>query len=623
MRDFLKQTLATIVGLILFSSLVITGLGGLLLFLLVVTASRDAAPKVKAQTVLVFDLSLEVTDSPPPFDPASILNRVFLGEDKTQITLRSLTEAITQAATDDRIVALFLDGRAGTGLAGPASLQEIQAAIAQFQSSGKPVIAYGVNWSESAYFLAASADTVAINPVGSVELNGFAVENVFLTGALKKFGVGVQVIRVGQYKSAVESVLLTQSSPETIVQTQRWLGDLWQTTLTHIGKARQRSPQQLQAIANAGGLLTAEQAKAQGLVDRVLHEEDLLQELRQLSGEPEAEEAFRQIGVRSYADSLDASQRNDLDNRPRLAVVYAEGDIILGEDSEGQPTIGSDRLIRDLRSLRQDEDVKAIVLRINSPGGSAIAAELIQHEVALTQKVKPVIVPIGDMAASGGYGIAVPAGRIFAEPTTITGSIGVFGLHFNIQPLANRQGVTFDVIKTAPSAEGETLTRPLTSQELALRQAFANEIYDRFLTAVADGRKLPKAKVAEVAEGRVWSGMMAQKLGLVDELGTLGDAIAYAVEQAQLGNNWQLGEYPPRRNLEVRLLERWLRQATTLKLLPTLSVDDSLPLAPSASQPPGPLAREFQTLPNSLTWLYTHPDPLGIYARLPFTLRLK
>ncbi len=615
MRDFLKQTLATIVGLILFSSLVIVGLGGFLLFLLVVTASRDATPKVKAQSVLVFDLSLTVTDSPPSFDPASVINRVLQGEDETQITLRSLTHALTHAATDDNIVALFLDGRAGTGLAGWASLQEIRSAIAQFQASGKPVIAYAVDWSEPAYFLASSADTLAINPLGLVELNGFGVENTFLTGALKKFGVGVQVIRVGQYKSAVEPVLLTKSSPENVAQTQRWLGDLWQTTLSQIGTARQRSPQQLQAIANAGGLLSAEKAKASGLVDCLLHQEDLLTELRQLGGEPEAEEAFRQIGVRPYADSLAAQSPTLTADAPRLAVLYAEGDIVAGKVSEGQSGIDSDRLIRDLRTLRKDQDIKAIVLRINSPGGSAIASELIQHEVALTQKQKPVIVSMGDLAASGGYGIAVPAGRIFAQPTTITGSIGVFGLHFNIQQLANNQGITFDAIKTAPSAEGETLSRPLTPQELALRQEFANAIYDRFLTAVAEGRKLPRAKVAEVAEGRVWSGAAAQKLGLVDELGSLEDAIAYAAKQTQLGENWQVEEYPPRRTLEEQLLERWLQQAVTLKLLPAQPTG----LAPTLS----PVALEFQRLQTNLNWLYTRPDPLGIYARLPFNLTLK
>lgn len=614
MRDFLKQVLATIIGLILFSSLVVTGLGALLLFLLVATASREPTPKVKAQSILVFDLSLTVTDSPPPFDPANLFSQVLLGEEDTRMTLRSLTQAITQAAKDDNIVALFLDGRAGTGLAGPASLQTLRSAIAQFRASGKPVIAYAVDWSEPAYVLAARANTLAMNPIGALELNGVGVENIFLTGALKKFGVGVQVVRVGQYKSAVEPLLLTQSSRESIAQTQQWLGDLWQTTLTEVSEARQLRPQDLQTIANKGGLLTAAQAKTQGLVDRLIYEDELLAELQQLSGKPEGDDPFRQISIRSYADTLTPTAPA-LDNRPRLALVYAEGDIITGEGTDGQPSIASDRLIRDLRTLRLDDQVKAIVLRINSPGGGAIASELIQREVALTQKVKPVIVSMGDTAASGGYGIAVPAGHIFAEPTTITGSIGVFGIHLNIQQLANNQGITFDAIKTAPSAEGETLSRPLTAQELALRQQFANEIYDRFVSAVAEGRKLPRAKVAAVAEGRVWSGAAAQKLGLVDELGSLDDAIAYAAKQAELGDNWQLDEYPPQRKLEEQLLNRLFQSAIALKLLPT----STRPPASGLSL----LTAEGQRLQQTLTWLQAHPAPLGLYARLPFNLTLK
>ncbi|WP_448573794.1 signal peptide peptidase SppA [Trichothermofontia sp.] len=614
MRDFLKQILATVVGLILFSSLVITGFGALLLFLLVATASREPTPKVKAQSILVFDLALSVTDSPPPFDPASVFSQVLLGEEDTHITLHSLTQALTQAATDDNIVALFLDGRAGTGLAGPASLQTVRSAIAQFRASGKPVLAYAVDWAEPAYVLATESDTLAMNPIGALELNGFGVENVFLAGALKKFGVGVQVVRVGQYKSAVEPLLLTQSSRESITQTQQWLGDLWQTTLAQVSEARQLRPQDIQTIANQGGLLTAAQAKTQGLVDRLVYEDELWAELRQLSGKPEGDDPFRQIGVRAYADTL-TPPSPALDNRPRLALVYAEGDITTGEGIDGQPSIGSDRLIRDLRTLRLDEQVKAIVLRINSPGGGAIASELIQREVALTQKVKPVIVSMGDMAASGGYGIAVPAGHIFAEPTTITGSIGVFGIHLNIQQLANNQGVTFDAIKTAPAAEGETLTRPLTAQELALRQQFADQIYDRFLTAISEARNLPKAKVAAMAEGRVWSGLTAQKLGLVDELGNLDDAIAYAAEQAQLGDNWQLAEYPPQRRLEEQLLQRLFQRAIALKLLPTPN--------PTPASGLSLLTAEGQRLQQTLTWLQAHPAPLGLYARLPFNLTLK
>jgi protease-4 len=284
-------------------------------------------------------------------------------------------------------------------------------------------------------------------------------------------------------------------------------------------------------------------------------------------------------------------------------VLYAEGEIVNGQG--GVQQVGGDSFARQLRQLRQDEDVKAVVLRINSPGGSVVGSDVIQREVRLTREKKPVIVSMGDYAASGGYWIATSADRIFAEPNTITGSIGVFGLQFNVQKLANNNGISWDVVKTARYADSTTVSRPKSPQELAIAQKSVNQIYNQFLNKVAESRKLPKQKVAQIAQGRVWSGQDAKQLGLVDELGGMEEAIDYAAKQAKLGKDWELQEYPKVRSLEQRILQK-------------LTSDNSA----RTEQLPVPLKAEFLKLQTDLSILQSMNDPRGIYARLPFNWRL-
>ena len=291
-------------------------------------------------------------------------------------------------------------------------------------------------------------------------------------------------------------------------------------------------------------------------------------------------------------------------------MVYAEGDIVDGKGDSGQ--VGGDRFAKIFNRLRQDENVKAVVLRINSPGGSATAAEVMQREVRLTREVKPVIVSMGDVAASGGYWIASDSNRIFAEPNTITGSIGVFGVLFNGQKLANDNGITWDSVKTARYADSQTVARPKSPQELELYQRSVNRIYNLFLNKVAQGRKIPQQKVAEIAQGRVWSGEAAKQIGLVDEIGGMSAAIEYAAKQANLGKDWQLQEYPKESSFEERFFGRAVEETRT-----------ALGIEGGQIKATNPLTAEFQKLQQEIAILQKMNDPQGIYARLPFNLKIE
>ena len=604
MRQFLKQTLASLVGslagLILFFSL---GAGGLV-FLLILAASRDEGPKVKDNSVLVFDLSQDITDTTPTSSTSEALGEALSGDQTNSVTLRTVLDTLDKARQDKRIIGIYLDGSktssgSGTGL---ATLKEVRKALERFRSAGKRIIAYDVDFGKQEYYLSSVADTVVLNPMGSLQISGFSSQPLFYTGALQKFGIGVQVIRVGKYKSAVEPFLLKKLSPENKQQTQALLGGLWYDFLATVGKSRKLTPVQLQAIANSQGELMASEALQQRLVDKVAYLDEVVTDLKKLTGSSEKDKSFRQIRLTTYADvkSKDFKERTS-DNK--IAMVYAQGEIVNGQ-GRGQQ-VGGQSFARQLRQVRQDEDVKAVVLRINSPGGSATASEEILREVRLTSQKKPVIVSMGDYAASGGYWIATGANHIFAEPNTITGSIGVFGLQFNVQKLASDYGITWDVVKTGRYADSATISRPKTPQELAIAQKSVNQIYNQFLNKVAQSRKLPVQKVAQIAQGRVWSGQDAKKLGLVDEIGGIDDAIEYAAKQANLRDDWEVEEYPKVRSLEKRILEK-------------LTSDESAQERKLAD----PLTAEFLKIQADLAILKSMNDPRGVYVRLPFNWRI-
>ncbi|MEY3256260.1 MAG: hypothetical protein RLZZ29_1395 [Cyanobacteriota bacterium] len=609
MNNFFKQTCASLIGSLL-GLTIFAGVGTLgLLFLIIAATSQDTSPQVKDKSMLVFDLSMKITDSQP--SSSDLLQRTLRGVDEEQITLREVIETVEKAQRDPRIVGIYIDAtKSGTASSlGYASLKEIRQALDKFRASGKKIIAYSTDWNEREYYLSSVADKIVLNPVGMMEINGLSSQPMFLTGALQKYGIGVQVVRVGKFKGAVEPFLLDKLSPENRQQTQKLLDDVWGEWRTSVGKSRKIQPQKLQAIANNQAILESTAAKANGLVDQIAYQDEVFTDLKKLTASDEDDKNFRQINITDYAEVPGKSMGVERNSENKIAVVYAEGEIVDGKGEDGQ--IGGDRFAQIFRKIRQDEDVKSVVLRINSPGGSATASEIIQREIKLTRQVKPVIISMGDVAASGGYWIASDSNRIFAEKNTITGSIGVFGILLNGEKLANNNGITWDTVKTAQFADTQTAARPKSPQELALYQRSVNRIYNMFINKVAEGRKLPQQKVAEIAQGRVWSGVAAKQIGLVDEIGGLNVAIEYAAKAAKLGNDWEVEEYPRVTTLEERFFGRTLQEAQA-----------KLGLEKNLIQPNNSLLAEFEKFTQEVAILQKMNDPQGIYARLPFNLKI-
>ncbi len=595
MRDFFKTTLATLVGLTLFCTLGVAGLVTLLVAASI--TAKDSGPRVDDKSVLAVDLSTGITDSSAESNPSGALQEALSGSSAPRpISLRNTVNAIQAAATDRKIVGLFLTGNASEST-GYATLREVRQALEVFRDSGKPIIAYDVSWNERDYYLTSVASSIILNPSGMLEMNGLRSESVFFAEALEKFGVGVQIVRVGQFKAAVEPFTRGDNSPAAQQQTEALLADIWGEIVQAAAKSRKLTPQTLQAIANTQGLLMPAQAKADGLIDKVAYADEVLSDLHKLTGEDKDEESFRNVSLSAYADLTETATQSRQQGG-QIALVYLDGDIT---DGAGGPTeVGGDRFAKLIRTLRQDDDVKAIVMRINSPGGSASASDLVAHEVLLATKTKPVIASMGSVAASGGYYIAARATKIFASPNTITGSIGVFGLLPNVQKLSNNNGVTWDVVKTGQYADIETLSRPKTPAEMAILQRMVDQVYSTFLDVVAGSRPISRQKLAEIAQGRVWSGTSAQTLGLVDQLGGLDAALNAAAEAAKLGDRWHVEEYPTRRSLEQQLLKRFLAYL------------------PQTQQPPNLLTQELEKVQGNLKILTTLSDPAGVYTRLPF-----
>ncbi|MBN3947695.1 MAG: signal peptide peptidase SppA [Nostoc sp. NMS7] len=611
MTNFIKQTFASLIGTLL-GLIIFGGLGttGLFLLILAATSSKDIGPSVKDKSVLVFDLSMKITDSEP--SSSELFQNTISGVDDDRIALRKVVETLEKARRDSRIVGIYLDASSTSQVSniGYASLKEIRKALEEFRAAGKKIVAYGSDWSKKEYYLCSVADSIIVNPLGIMEVNGLSSQPMFYAGALQKYGIGVQVVRVGKFKGAVEPFILTKLSPENREQTQKLLDDVWGEWRTTVGASRKIEPGKLQAIADNQALLEATQAKTSGLIDQIAYSDEVVTDLKKLTDSDQKDKTFRQISLNSYAQVSGKSLGVERNSKNQIAVVYAEGEIVDGKGIDGQ--VGGDRFAKIFNKLRQDKDVKAVVLRINSPGGSATAAEVMQREIKLTREAKPVVVSMGDVAASGGYWIASDSNRIFAEPNTITGSIGVFGLLFNGQKLANDNGITWDSVKTARYADNQTVSRPKSPQELVIYQRNVNRIYNMFLNKVSQGRKLPEQKVAEIAQGRVWSGVAAKEIGLVDEIGGLNSAIAYAANQAKLGENWEVQEYPRTSNFGERFFGHATEEART-----------ALGIEKAQLKSANPLTDEFQKLQQEVGILQKMNDPQGVYARLPFNLKIE
>ncbi len=547
MKKFLQQvitsTIGSFAGLLLF--LIVTGGGFFVLLVAALMSTSDTAPKVQSESVLVFNLSNQISDYQNTNDFAS-----FFDENNQKLNLREVTTAITKAATDSNITALYLDGSRGNAITGYGSLSEIREALEIFRESGKKIIAYNVSASEKDYYLASVADEITLNPMGFMEVNGLASSQLFFGNALEKYGIGVQIIRVGKYKSAIEPFILDNYSAESKEQTEQLLGDIWENFLDTASKDRDITREQLNNIANESGILDGQKAVALNVIDQVAYQDEIIDKFNTINESADASN-FRQVSIRNY---LNMNPTPAQSSKNQIAILYLEGAIVDGEGESNQ--IGSSRFVSEIRRMRQNENIKGVVVRINSPGGSAVASELILRELQLIAAEKPVVISMGDVAASGGYWIATSGEKIFANDSTITGSIGVFGVLFNISELANNNGITNGVVKTNPFADLGNGFSPKSEAELAIYQNSVNRIYDLFLNKVSEARDLPLEEVAEIAQGRVWSGVTAKEIGLVDEIGGLNKAIDYLNEQLELDGQYQIVNYPAKKNFETEFFKR-------------------------------------------------------------------
>ena len=599
MKNFITSMLGALVALVIFAT------AAFVLFLgfigaIIAMGQQKKVPELTSGSYLVFDLSANITDAPPPVDFDG-----FAGGGTDVLQLRSVTRALRYAARDSKIRGVLLLGNLTPRLTGSgfAALREIRGALADFRASGKPVLAYLDYATTRDFYLASAANEVAIDPYGMIIMPGLATQPVFYAGAFEKYGIGIQVTRVGKYKSYVEPFTRTDMSPENREQLQKLLDDLWGTLIADIGRSRGVTAESIQATVDAEGFIRPAAAARAHLVDRTAYRDEIVEQLKKETGVTSPTESFKQIPLGLYVKT--AMHPPVPSGRGQVAVVYAEGDIV---DGEGDATeVGGVRFAREIRKLREDASVKAIVLRVNSPGGSVTASEAIQRELRLARKAKPVVVSMGSYAASGGYWISAYGDRIFAEPTTITGSIGVFGIQFNVQKLANEHGFTFDMVKTGKYADAITIARPLTDDEMAVVQRRVDWIYSQFVAKVAEGRKLKAPFVEEIAQGRVWSGAEAKKLGLVDEIGGLNDAIRYAGAQARLPAAFRVVEYPRSKNLSEALAEMFGRFApATLHMKAT-----------------GIVGEIVEGLESAFARVRALNDPQGVYARMPMDIAIR
>jgi protease-4 len=596
MKKFLQQTFASFIGSLagLFFFFALSG-GGLLIFFLALLLSNNT-PKIENQSALVFNLNTQISDAQSESSLSSLLS----SDTVPTLTLREITSAINKASKDDRITALYLDGSRGNLTAGYASLTEIRTALENFKAKGKKIIAYNVSQGEADYFLTSIADEINLNPIGAMEMNGFASSQLFFASGLEKYGIGLQVTRVGKFKSAVEPFTRNDFSPESKIQTSELLDDLWDSYLENIVKNRPLKTGEINNIADNKGILQAQEAKDLKLVDQLIYQDEMIDRLKTITNST-SEDSFRQISIRDYLSAQEASATTQTN---KIAILYVEGSIVDGEGRISE--VGSTRFVNEIRKIRADKDIKGVVVRINSPGGSAVASELILRELQLTAKEKTLVISMGDVAASGGYWIATAGERIFASNQTVTGSIGVFGLLFNIENITKNNGINNDVVKTNNFADLSNTFRPKTDAELAIIQQSVDRIYELFLERVSEGRNLPISKVAEIAQGRVWSGKSALKIGLVDEIGGLDSSIEYLNKKLQLNNNYEVVSYPESRTWEVELLNR----LNSSKISKNLTDKETL-------------AHLIWELNTELSLQEILTNPHQIYSILPYKLNIK
>ncbi|HOY38487.1 MAG: signal peptide peptidase SppA [Bacteroidales bacterium] len=529
-KIFLACLLGSFVAMILYVVFMFFSFGVLL------SSLSPSAPAIKDNSVLKITLSEDIPDrtNENPF-----VNFDFATFKTSQVVgLNDILKCLEKAKTDEKIKGIFLD--VSSVPAGMATLEEIRNALIEFKETGKFIISYSDAYTQKSYYLASVADKIYLNPQGGLDWRGMYAQVTFFKGTLEKMGIEVQVFRHGKFKSAIEPFLLDKMSEENKLQTLTYVSSIWNHMLTGISVKRNITVADLNLYADSLMIFDAKSALQYKFVDKLVYRDEVLTEIKTKASYSDKDEDYL-VSLGTYS-KIPVKAKKEKYSENRIAVIFAEGSIVDGDGKDDE--IGGDRLAAEIRKAREDEKVKAVVLRVNSPGGSGLASEIILHEMELTKAVKPVVVSMGNYAASGGYYIACKASYIFAQPNTLTGSIGVFGLLPNMQKLlTDKIGLSFDGVGTNAHSDMGSITRPVTTQEGMVIQKQIEDFYSVFINHVAQGRSMTVAEVDSIGQGRVWSGENALQIGLVDEIGGLDKAVKKAVELAKL-TDYRIKELP-------------------------------------------------------------------------------
>ncbi|MBN2894024.1 MAG: signal peptide peptidase SppA [Bacteroidales bacterium] len=551
--SFVKIMLASAVGFVgiiilvsVFSTLIIGSL--------VASASKET--KLEDNTVLVMKLNSPIVEQQQ--DDFN-LNLDFMDlASASPMGLNKILDAIEKAKNDEKIKGIFLD--ITIVQASFSELHEIKMALEDFKTAGKFIVAHSDVYTHNSYYLASIADKIYLTPTGTFLWKGFASQVMYYKGTLDKLEIEPEIIRHGKFKSAVEPFLMDTMSKENRLQIEKFLYSLWDQYVDEIATARNLDKDALNLYADSLLINSSEKAVALNLIDQEKFRNDVLDEIKDLAG-LDADKKLRTISLEKYietnSDEIDGiyMEIEEMDDSPKIAIIYAEGDIISGKSTDG--SMGSITISEAIRKVANDESVKAIVFRVNSPGGSALASEVILHEIELAKAKKPVVVSMGKYAASGGYYISCYADKIYAEPYTLTGSIGVFGMLFNAEKLLNNKlGIKINVVKTNENADFGGVFRPLSATERQYLQFQIEDIYDKFISHVALGRGMTKKEVDEIGQGRVWAAPDALEIGLIDEIGGINDALKTAAELSGL-DEYKIIEYPKVMNFFDRIFEQY------------------------------------------------------------------
>jgi len=554
MRQFFKFLFASMLGFVLGSILLIFILVGII-SAAVNSFDDEKVTDVKSNSMLFLDFQKPIVDRASKNPLENINFNTF--ESDPSVGLNTILENLRKAKEDKNIKGIYME--LSTINSGIATVEEVRNALLDFKKSGKTIISYSEVYTQKSYYLASVADKIYMNPQGAMELKGLAAEIMFYKGLLDKIEVETQVIRHGRFKSAVEPFILDKMSNDNRLQTRGFMQSIWNFMLNNIASSRKLNFDELNTLTNNFSIREPEDAIKYKLIDKLVYKDEVLEELKKLTGVTEKEDNPQLISLSKYSKGPSLEKKSLKD--AQIAIIYASGEIESGEGASDK--IGSETVSKAIREARLNDKIKAIVLRVNSPGGSALASEVIWREAELANKVKPVVVSMGDVAASGGYYISAASRKIFASPNTITGSIGVFGLIFNAQKMLNNKlGITIDTVKTNRLSDFGSMSRALTAEEKQIFQQGVEKVYDTFTKRVADGRKMKQSNVDSIGQGRVWSGVEAKNIGLIDEFGGLNDAIAAAAKMANL-SKYRTIELPKQKDPFTEILSELGNEAET------------------------------------------------------------